>query len=1179
MAFDAGAIQASLEVSLSKFDSDMTKAEKRVSDFENGRHEIKVSAVFDDASTSKARKAFADLDNAISRDAANRLRSGSNGSVLGALNALFSPHQISGSPSPQQAASQGLLGKMAGVSGGGTTTNTAGGSSLLSNLTSTGGTNRPTTLTQDVRQQLIGKIATPGTATEDVKPVLNKSAADKLEKDMSDAGDKSGSNFAKSFSVHISGLFASITSKAGGSQGAKSTFGALLGSGAGGGGKGEDGGIASKALNAGGIAGGALPGVAGISGFAATITGLGAALVAVLPAITGVVAGLGAIGGGFAVLMATDKQFKADVTDTFQGIEKTLGQAAAPLVKPLEAALKELAGFIKQIEPDLKAVFADSAPLIQPLVKGFEALMSGAGPGFLALIKSALPDFKQFAGSLGDLGKALGEMFTDFSKDSGGSASILRSLMDVVASLLPFIGKLGEILVSAVAPAFAALSAALKVVIPAITPLLSIIGSLAGAVLTDLSSVLGAVGQLLVGLAPSFTTLAKVASDLFNTLENSGVFAILGDALENLAKPIASLINQLVKALAPALPPIISALGILSGIFITLADAGLKVVIDALSKVITFISPILPMIVELVAAIKIWTIAQGLLDVALDANPIGLFIAALVLLIGAVVELVDHWSTVWGEVKSIANDVWQFLQSDFLDPMENWFTKTIPQMWANTITQLKAIFVTPFEVAWRAVWSFLQSIGTDFSNFFTKTIPSFFDSLIASVKSRFVTPFENDVKAVWTWLVANVGTPLDNFFTKTIPGYFDTAVNAVKTAWTKIEGVVKAPINWIIQNPIDDLIKVFDDISKVVGGPNIPPIKGLKAGGLILDGTNGTADDVLARVSKGETVVSEADSKILAPLFRVLGIPGYASGGIPAGPGSLANAQASGAGSNGKGLVSSIVSDVGDVAKALVALSTGNSTALSHAISAFVGSGSGSGAAGDLAKILVGVPVTLVKDAVTTLMGVGGVSGGNPTLKGGAAPPATPGGAVEALAQKLAAARGWTGALWNDLVAVENREAGWNLSAQNPTSNAYGIAQFINGPSEYYQYGGNPNTALGQVTAFLNYVQQRYHGPAAAWAHEENFGWYDNGGWLKDFGMNTSGRPEAVLTPAESRAFVNMAGGQDAPGGGLSGQMERLISATAAVPVRTSAGLGRALNGATSHAVHRAAHRPVRVRW
>ena len=99
------------------------------------------------------------------------------------------------------------------------------------------------------------------------------------------------------------------------------------------------------------------------------------------------------------------------------------------------------------------------------------------------------------------------------------------------------------------------------------------------------------------------------------------------------------------------------------------------------------------------------------------------------------------------------------------------------------------------------------------------------------------------------------------------------------------------------------------------------------------------------------------------------------------------------------------------------------------------------------------------------------------------------------------------------------RESGWSLTARNPSSGAYGIAQFINGPGEYYQYGGNPNTVAGQVIAFFNYIRQRYGNPSAAWAHELNYGWYDQGGWLKpgwNLALNTTGRPERVLTAGSS---------------------------------------------------------------
>jgi hypothetical protein len=124
------------------------------------------------------------------------------------------------------------------------------------------------------------------------------------------------------------------------------------------------------------------------------------------------------------------------------------------------------------------------------------------------------------------------------------------------------------------------------------------------------------------------------------------------------------------------------------------------------------------------------------------------------------------------------------------------------------------------------------------------------------------------------------------------------------------------------------------------------------------------------------------------------------------------------------------------------------------------------------------------------------------------------GGIIATMMRNMAAARGWTGAQWNALYALENREAGFSMTARNPSSGAYGLAQFIQGPSEYAQYGGNATTAQGQITGMLNYIAQRYGNPANAWAHEVNYGWYDRGGMLGPgltLAYNGTGSPEQVI--------------------------------------------------------------------
>lgn len=137
--------------------------------------------------------------------------------------------------------------------------------------------------------------------------------------------------------------------------------------------------------------------------------------------------------------------------------------------------------------------------------------------------------------------------------------------------------------------------------------------------------------------------------------------------------------------------------------------------------------------------------------------------------------------------------------------------------------------------------------------------------------------------------------------------------------------------------------------------------------------------------------------------------------------------------------------------------------------------------------------------------------------------PTGSGASVEALMTSMAASIGWTGQMLTDLLAVENREAGFSTIAQNPSSGAYGLAQFIDGPSEYAQYGGNVNTAAGQITAMFNYIRQRYGNPAAAWSHEVNFGWYDQGGMLQPgmtMAYNGTGQPEKVGNNNSGQDYV-----------------------------------------------------------
>ena len=161
---------------------------------------------------------------------------------------------------------------------------------------------------------------------------------------------------------------------------------------------------------------------------------------------------------------------------------------------------------------------------------------------------------------------------------------------------------------------------------------------------------------------------------------------------------------------------------------------------------------------------------------------------------------------------------------------------------------------------------------------------------------------------------------------------------------------------------------------------------------------------------------------------------------------------------------------------------------------------------------------------------------------------AQPKGKLQELAFSLLNQHQW-GGQWGAFNSLENSEAGWNMNARNPSSGAYGLAQFINGPSEYYQYGGDPSTGLGQLTGMFNYIAQRYpSGPAQAWAFHLAHNWYakgtGSGGAAAGWAWVGENGPE----------LVNFSGGEDVvPMDGLHGYASGAVSSARSTAARNAA--------------------------
>jgi hypothetical protein len=84
---------------------------------------------------------------------------------------------------------------------------------------------------------------------------------------------------------------------------------------------------------------------------------------------------------------------------------------------------------------------------------------------------------------------------------------------------------------------------------------------------------------------------------------------------------------------------------------------------------------------------------------------------------------------------------------------------------------------------------------------------------------------------------------------------------------------------------------------------------------------------------------------------------------------------------------------------------------------------------------------------------------------------------------------GGSGSEFSCLEHLWGKESGWNPNAQNPSSTAYGIPQFLDST---WAGTGVAKTSDGyrQIDAGLIYIDNRYGSPCGAWSHSQSSGWY-----------------------------------------------------------------------------------------
>jgi hypothetical protein len=184
-------------------------------------------------------------------------------------------------------------------------------------------------------------------------------------------------------------------------------------------------------------------------------------------------------------------------------------------------------------------------------------------------------------------------------------------------------------------------------------------------------------------------------------------------------------------------------------------------------------------------------------------GPILLIIAAIALLGFGLYELVTHWSTVWGAIKTAAVDSWHFIDSNLIQPLMSGLGGVID--WISSH------------------WALLLEILTGPIGLAAGFISQHFDDI-----KGFAFGAVAAVVGIFDWLVGIVTG---------LPGRIASAASGM---WDGIKDAFRSAINWIIGgwNSLHFGIPSIDThipgIGTIGGGSfGVPPINYLASGGIV----------------------------------------------------------------------------------------------------------------------------------------------------------------------------------------------------------------------------------------------------------------------------------------------------------------------------------------------------------
>lgn len=505
----------------------------------------------------------------------------------------------------------------------------------------------------------------------------------------------------------------------------------------------------------------------------------------------------------------------------------------------LEDAINQAIDIAKQFGHLIGDIFGTLGNIMKAAAAGGGDALGGLGAVFAELRRiTSMPEVQKMLTTIFTALNAIAKLI------AGTLGAVIMAVLPLLAALAPTITTLANVLGPVLAQLAAALGKALMPIIQALLPVVAMVASALIKVVTAIIPLLGPVGALIGAIVTALAPVLGVVLDVIVML----VRALVGPLITviNALIPIVGVFGKLIGQLAPVTMPLIAAI-------LTLLPPLAELAVSLLGLAMQVLTPLMPLIVILAQMLT------GLL-----AGALGNLIPILTLVITWIQKFVDAMTAGVKWVVDKFTHLYDVLVGhsiipDLVKAIVGWFKK----LWDQT----KALFTSiknGIVDAWNATWSKVRSIWNSFWSGLWGALNSAWSSLRNSVTSL-RTSVSNTWSAMWNGIRDKASSIFSTLRTKVnefksgVTSAFTNLRNSLGTIWNGIKSKLSSPVKWVVGHVYNDGIrKMWNTIaSKISSKITLPGISLGFAKGGIVPGT-GTGDTVPAMLTPKERVLSLA---------------------------------------------------------------------------------------------------------------------------------------------------------------------------------------------------------------------------------------------------------------------------------------------------------------------------------